>query len=278
MKTHKLNQKGSHILAVVLVIVVVIIIGAVGWKVFGKSENQSGSEDGSSGEFVEWSFDGSTWAPSGEAPECEEPLAIASPMDVSQATSVLYPGQVRGGDFKPHGGIGIDNATNNEMTVKAIRNGYLYQGSRYIEQGTVQYMFDFMDSCGIMYRYDHMATLSPEFQALADQLPEAQVDDSRTTKFEEHPFIKEGAVIATAVGYSQPTVNAFFDLGVYDLRQPNAASQTEVYKTDQGRIQDKQQSFFAVCWFDLLPEPDRTTVNKLPPRNSAENTSDYCQV
>lgn len=276
MKKLKLNQNGSHVLASVLVIVVVIVIGAVGWMVFGKSKDKSQNSSDNSG-FVEWSFDGSTWSPQGEAPECEQPLAIASPMDVSQATSVLYPGQVRGGDFKAHGGIGIDDADNNELTVKAIRGAHLYQGSRYIEQGAVQYMFDFMDSCGIMYRYDHLATLSPEFQAFADQLPEPQVDDSRTTKFNEQPFIKEGTVIATAVGYSQPTVNAFFDLGVYDLRQPNAASQTEIYKTDQGRIQDKQQSFFAVCWFDLLPEPDRTTVKSLPPRGS-ENTSDYCQV
>ncbi len=276
MKKLKLNQDGSHVLAVVLVFVVIIVVGAVGWMVLGKSKDSNQSGGGDSG-FVEWSFNGSTWSPQGDAPECEEPLAIASPMDVSQATSVLYPGQVRGGDFKPHGGIGIDNATNNDLTVKAIRGAYLYQGSRYIEQGTVQYMFDFMDSCGIMYRYDHLATLTPEFQAFADQLPEPQVDDSRTTRFNEHPFIKEGTVIATAVGYSQPTVNAFFDLGVYDLRQPNAASQTEIYKTDQGRIQDKQQSFFAVCWFDLLPEPDRTTVKSLPPRGS-ENTSDYCQV
>ena len=276
MKKLKLNQNGSHVLASVLVIVVVIVIGAVGWMVFGKSKDKSQNSSDNSG-FVEWSFDGSTWSPQGEAPECEQPLAIASPMDVSQATSVLYPGQVRGGDFKAHGGIGIDDADNNELTVKAIRGAHLYQGSRYIEQGAVQYMFDFMDSCGIMYRYDHLATLSPEFQAFADQLPEPQVDDSRTTKFNEQPFIKEGTVIATAVGYSQPTVNAFFDLGVHDLRQPNAASQTEIYKTDQGRIQDKQQSFFAVCWFDLLPEPDRTTVKSLPPRGS-ENTSDYCQV
>lgn len=265
MKIHKLNQDGSHLLAVVLVILVVIVIAAVGWFVFNKTKGSS----------WEWTFNGQTWDKPSGAPECEQPLQIGSPMDVKLATSKLYPGEVRGTDFKPHGGLGIDDAPDNNVDIYAIRDAYLYQGSRYIENGVEQFMFDFMDPCGIRYRYDHLATLTPEFQAFADQLPPAKPDDSRTSPIDAPNIIKRGTLIATAVGQEG---NVNYDLGVYDLRQPNEASKTAIYQTDQKRIEDKEQSFFSVCWFDLLVEPDRGIVATLPSR-SGENigtTGDYC--
>lgn len=270
------NQSGIAHLVPIIIILLIVAIGAVGWFVFSKQKTTSNSNSGDG--YVGWSFNGATWQADSKAPACEDPLVIGAPMDTSKASSVLYPGQVRGGDYKPHGGIGVDNATTNNFDVYALRNAYLYRGSRYIEAGQVQYMFDFLDPCGIMYRYDHLATLSPEFQKYADQLPQPQPDDSRTTIFNEHPLIDKGSLIATAIGFTEPQINAFFDVGVYDLRQPNAQSTTEIFKTDPQRAQDKEQSYFSVCWFNLLQGSDKDAVAKLPARNAAENSSDFCQV
>lgn len=272
----KRNQSGIAHLLPVVIILLVMVIGSVGWFVWSKQKSNGSTASNDNG-YVAWSFNGSNWQPDGKAPVCEEPLAITAPIDVSKATSVLYPGQLRSGNYKAHGGIGVDNATTNNLDVTALRNAYLYRGSRYIEQGATQYLFDFVDPCGIMYRYDHLATLSPQFQTYADQLPAAKPDQSQTTVFNEHPYIKQGTLIATAVGYSQP-VNAFFDVGVYDLRNPNAASKTALFASDRQRQQAKELSHFAVCWFDLLQGTDKTTVAGLPPRNAAENSSDFCQV
>jgi len=275
MRITKLDQQGSHALAVVLIIAVVLVVGAVGYMVFNKSKTRGGGSN-SNGQ-VTWSFNGNAWQASGQAPTCEQPLAIDSPVDVTKVNAILYPGQIRGGDFKPHGGLGIEGATTNDLEVRTVRNAYLYRGSRYIEQGETQYLFDFIDSCGVMFRFDHLLTLSPEFQKYADKLPAAQPDMSQTTVFNDYPDIKAGTLVGTKVGFTK-NQNVFFDFGVYDLRQANAASKTDLYQTDQQRIQDKEQSFYALCWIDLLQGEAKSTVQALKPRNSAEATSDYCNI
>lgn len=280
MNTQHLREQGYSVTWVILFLLVLGVIGFAGWKVMnkedGKTDSNSTSTDSEeSASFVRWDFDGSAWKAMSTAPDCEDPLTIAAPMDLSQATSKLYPGQVRGGDFKPHGGIGIDDATNTSMSLYALRDAYLYQGSRYIEGGVQQILLDFMDSCGVRYRYDHIAKVSDELQQYVDQLPEAKQDDSRTSPIDP-VLIKKGAIVATEVGRSG---NVFFDLGVYDLRKQNKASKTDIYKTDQGRISDKEQSFFAVCWFDLLSTSDKAIIDGLPSRSAAEGAnSDYCEV
>lgn len=275
------NQRGFAHIELVIVFIVITAIGFVGWKVLAQQDKDvagAGSNNNESKtDFVEWSFNGSTWKAMGTAPKCEDPLVINSPVDVSKVDGILMPGEVRGGDFKPHGGFSRSAFENqNKVDVSAIRDAYVYQGARYLHDGkTVQYMFDFMDSCGIRYRLDHLATLTPEFQKLADKLPEAKPDDSRTTKFEP-VFIKKGTVIAYEIGIKTDS-NAFFDFGVYDLRTPNQASKTDLYKTDQLRISDKEQSFFALCWMDYMQGKEKTAVAALPLRNgSPQGTSDYC--
>ena len=42
---------------------------------------------------------------SGTPPACPQQPMLATPVDLSLATSILYPGQVRGNAFKPHGGL-----------------------------------------------------------------------------------------------------------------------------------------------------------------------------
>ncbi len=295
MRSLQHNQNGSHLIAALLAIVVLGVIGFAGWRVFTKSDtpseqantqnssnqqtNQQSQSDDTNKQkiaaFMEWNFTGERWlAPSG-APSCEASITIDSPADLTVVTSKLLPGQFRGGNYKAHGGLAKDNAVDNSLTVTAVRDAYLYRGSRYIEAGEVQYMFDFMDPCGLLYRLDHLATLTPEFQAYADQLPEAKPDDSRTTKFSSQPLIAKGTTIATEVGF-KANKNAGFDFGLYDLRQQNKASQAASFSSDPKKSTNKELPFFGVCWFDFLSEADQSLVDALPNRDSSQTTSDYC--
>ena len=281
----KLNQNGlAHLFLVVFLLVVVAVVGFAGWRVLSSKKdkpasdssqtNNSGGSDSASA--VYWNFDGSKWNASDTPPSCPEPLKLTnSPVDVSKATAILYPGQTRGNNYKPHGGFRFDGSKNEDISVKVPMDAYVTKGSRYIEQGETQYMFFFVNSCGIEYKFDHLLTLSSTFQALADKLPAAKVDDSRTTDFDPPVAVKAGDVIATAVGFKK-TGNASVDFGVYDLRAPNAASKNSIYATTHDQY--KETDFFGICWFDLLPGSDAGTVKSLPAADGQSGkTSDYCK-
>lgn len=181
------------------------------------------------------------------APSCPEPLVLQTPVDLTKATSVLYPGQVRGGDFKPHGGFRFDGVANNSVEVRAPMEASFTDASRYIEQGEVQYMLDFQNDCGIRYRFDHIQTLTPKFEAVIAKLPEAKVDNSRTTHINENITVSAGELIATKVGFKKNS-NVTVDFGVYDMRG-------KIFTTPQDN---------AVCWFDWLPKDDAAKVRALP--------------
>ncbi len=278
MLHHIPNQKGFHGLFAVLLLAVFGIIGLAGWTIQADNIRPASTTKNNqqSSEYINWGFDGNSWRATDTVPKCEEPLLISPPVDVTRVTSVLYPGQVRGGDFKPHGGLALDGAVNNGAIIYTVRDAFLYLGSRYIEDGELQYMLDFIDPCGVRFRFDHLATLTEEFRKYVEELPGPLLDDSRTHLITSRPFFKVGTAVASEIGHKK-NLNVGFDLGVYDLRQRNAASKTLLYKTDSGRINDKEQSFYAVCWFDLLPDRERAIINSLPPRaGQRENTSDYC--
>lgn len=195
------------------------------------------------------------------APECPTPLILQTPVDINKATSILYPGQVRGGDFKAHGGFRFDNSKNDEIIVKAPMDAVISDGVRYIEQNEVQYMFDFQNSCGIRYRFDHLLVLSPKFAQIAEKLPPAKVDDSRTTHISLEVSVTQGEDIATSVGLRNNN-NVFVDFGVYDMRKNNSFE----------NLRDS-----AICWFDLLSSEDAAKVKSLPPADSTSGaTSAYC--
>lgn len=268
------RQSGFHLWIIFVIIAVIGIIGVLLWVFFGNPKVAQRLGVGSS--VVTWEFDGEHWQPQGTPPACEEPLLVNSPVDVDKVNSVLLPGQVRGTDFKPHGGLATDKEPHNDLEVSTVRDAYLYRGSRYISFGEVQYMFDFIDPCGVMFRLDHLGTITDEFQQYVDRMPEPQPEDSRTTRFDDNPWIPKGTLVATSIGIKADK-NSFFDFGVYDLRKRNAASETELYKTDQLRISDKEQSFFSLCWFNNLPEPDKSKVLSYPERDGARSgKSDYC--
>lgn len=220
---------------------------------------------------IMWYFD-TEWKSSSKPPTCSEPLALQTPVDINLATSILYPGQMRGGHYKAHGGFRFDKSKNDDIMVKAPLDGLLVRGSRYIESGEIQYMFDIINPCGIMFRFDHLLTLSPKFAEAAEQLRQPLVDDSRTTNI--GPIqIKAGEVVATAVGFKK-TGNVGVDWGVYNLRQKNQASKNpEWLQQHQG-----EQAPYALCWLDLLHPEDSTKAKSLPGGDSVSGTqSDYCE-
>lgn len=221
-----------------------------------------------------WEFDGEKWSGSSSAPACPAPLILDLPVDIALVSGILYPGQYRGGDYKPHGGFRFDGSKPADVTVRAPLDARLILGSRYIEQGEIQYLLWFENPCGVAYRFDHLLTLAPAFQQVADTLPPAVPDDSRTTRFTTPIEVKRGDVIATAVGFAKSR-NVGVDWGVYDLRQPNAASQNESFATRHET--KKEQAFYGVCWFDLLPLDIAPKIRSFSAVGAEGNTSDYCR-
>jgi len=204
--------------------------------------------------------------------ECEQ---LQSPVEPSLITSILYPGQYRGDHYKPHGGFRQDYPTSNALTVTAPMDAEVILGSRYIEGESqeIQYMFEFSNACGINYRLDHLKILSTKLQALAETLPDAKVNDSRTTVFKETEPVTVGEILATEVGLtSKPGggLNVFFDFGVYDRRQSNEISKDPIWAAKHEA--EKELTYYAVCWLDLLPSPEKEIIKGLP----GDNTSDYC--
>lgn len=276
----KLDQKGSHLVAIILGVVVLGVVGFAGWQVFGaegkeKNTVDSGVTTQNTDSSVSWSMDGSEWKASGTPPKCADPLSIPSPADINKATAILYPGQYRGSDYKPHGGMRFDGSANDEITVTAPLDAEVYKASRYIEQGEVQYLFALIAPCGIMYKFDHLLTLAPAFQSLADKLPQPTDGDSRTTNFDPRPQVKAGDIVATAIGFKK-TDNVGFDFGVYDLRTKNTAYESDSWKAEHQN--DNEYAPYAICWLDYLAGGAKTIAKSLPAGDGVNGkTSDYCK-
>ncbi len=203
-----------------------------------------------------WHYTFPNWSPSREPPECPDPLVLEPPVDVDLATSVLYPGQVRGGNYKSHGGFRFDKS-GNDIEVRAPLDGFLWRANRYLQEGEVQYQLDITNPCGIMYTLDHLRELPPKWMRTLSKLPEPS-EDSLPTSIDPPLPVARGEILATAVGLKG---NVFMDLGVYDLRQ-------------QGNV---TQDRYAVCWFYLLPSPAREKVLSLPGADyDSGKESDYC--
>ena len=218
---------------------------------------------------VTWEFKNGGWVYLGNPPACQEPLTLGTPVDTNLVTSILYPGQIRGDDFKPHGGFRFDDSYNNDITVRAPLDGKILAGGNYLESGEIQYLFDFINDCGIKYRFDHLVELSPKLQEIADEFSEPKEGDSRTV-FTEPVIINKGEVLATAVGIQG---NVFVDFGVYDLRKKNEASQDSAWLKEH----DGDQAPYAVCWLDLLSDEDSNKLKSLPGADGVSGKeSDYC--
>jgi|GEM_PF-3189679 len=228
------------------------------------------TQQGQSGSF--WMNTGKEYVAQGTPPDCPSPLVMQPPVDFSLVTSVLYPGQQRSTGYKAHGGFRFDNSPSNNISVKIPFDAALINGNRSIEAGEIQYLLTFQSQCGIMYRFDHLLTLTPKFQKIADSFPEAKMNDTRTTNVIPPVAVTAGEELATAVGFSK-TKNIAVDFGVYDLRKKNAASAN----ADWVKQRESALAIHGICWFDLFPNQKQLLLG-LPAGDQANGKkSDYCQ-
>ena len=227
---------------------------------------------------IKWTFNdklGRWTVPGAVPPNCTEPIITNSPLDTTKATAKLFPGQYRGGDYKPHGGFSFDTSRSSDIQVVMPMNAKLTGMSRYIEGNEVQYLLSFETDCGIAFRFDHLYTLSPAFQRIANTLPVPKPDDSREKFISPAVSFKAGVVVATAIGHPA-TNNIGMDFGVYDYRKPNDISKNATWAALHQK--NKPLDWYGVCWFDMLPSADKVRTNALPSRDQkSKNISDYCK-
>ncbi|HLE49053.1 MAG TPA: hypothetical protein VI819_03425 [Patescibacteria group bacterium] len=220
----------------------------------------------------DFEYETKTWKSVGSPPTCPDPFTFPAPADLSLASGILYPGQIRGGDYKPHGGARFDNLPNNELNVYSPFDGKLYQAARHLESGEMQYSLYFINDCGMMYKLDHLRKLTDKFERLLEPIPTGAEGDSRTTMINPAVFISKGELVATEVGIIK-TKNVFFDFGVYDLRQRNG-----VDYSGKDYFNIEQYGMHGVCWMDYLQEPDKSLSYSLPGADGQSGKkSDYCK-
>ena len=200
---------------------------------------------------------------------CPTPL-LQTPVDLSKVTSILYPGQERGGNYKAHGGFGFDNATDNLVTVKIPLNGKVTRVVRYKELGEIQYLLEFDGDCGVSFRFDHLRKLTAKFEAIVNAFPIKE--DTRTDPVNPPVAVTVGEVIATEVGFLN---NVSVDFGVYDMRQKNEASKDPAWASAHSQY---PADSYGICWLNSLPQADSAAVKLLPSRDVKNGkTSDYCK-
>lgn len=288
MHYKKVSQNGFALIEGIIIIGILGVIGFIGWKVLGnKSTPQTDStnppiavtthEEVMTHETKEliWQQGEGGWRSMQTPPDCPAQPIMKSPVDISKVTAILYPGQTRGGNYKPHGGFRLDGTKNDKVTVAAPIDGYIVRGGNYLSEGEIQYTFDIMNNCGVMYRVGHFRALPEKLQKIANTWPSPKEGDSRTESVNPAVFVERGETLATSVGIVA-TSNTFFDWGVYDYRQTNEASKSPNYQ--QAHAQDKELSWHAVCWFDWLPTADTAKIKTLPAGDPGSGKkSDYCK-
>ena len=85
----------------------------------------------------------------------------------------------------------------------------ILRASRYLASGEIQYTFDFVNDCGIMYRFGHLRDLAPRFQALADALPAPVELDSRSTQISGNLTVELGELVGTVTDFSGEQYDLF---------------------------------------------------------------------
>lgn len=264
----RLNQQGSHVIATLLVFVIIGVVVFVGTRIFG-SQNKRESYTNSDREGpVRWQYDHNEKKyslVSGTASACAEPFRFErSPIDLSLVTSVGLPGAYRSSGYKPHSGFRLDSSPDGVADVVMPIDATLVGLTRYYEgePAELQYLLTFESDCGMAFRFDHLHTLSPALQAIAETTPEPKLNDTRTNPDDapDPAQFKSGDVVATRVGF--PTVKNFgFDFGAYDYRSRNKISHNQAWAAIHEQY--SALDWHAVCWPEMLPEKDIPVVRSL---------------
>lgn len=262
-----------------MVIAVLGVIIFTGIAVLHKSKNKPATSE------VTWSFNEQQlkwFARTGTAPMCKDPFVFdKTPVNMADVSSVLMPGTYRGYSYKPHGGFGVPNTEGN-TTVYMPADATLVGMTRYYEGSSpdLQYVLTFETDCGIAFRFDHLYTLSPELQTLAEKTPSPKLNDTRSNPNVRFPRtkLKSGQVIATQVGLPSSKLYGF-DFGVYDYRKQNTISKNPKWAAIHNQYQSLE--WFGVCWFDMLPKDDaviakQLSLKQIDTRRTVQITSDYC--
>ncbi len=288
MTLAKKGHDGFSVVEVLIIVLVLGVLGYIGWLVysqFNKAPVPTAQESTSQPQpdttnAPSWMLTGDGYQigmGSEAAPACPEKIVSKFPVDVTKVTGVLYPGQTRGGNYKPHGGMRFDTVTDNKVTVIAPFDGTVMNGAAYLADTPgkdVQYTFDIMNDCGTMYRMGHFYTLSPELADIAKAFPAPVAGDSRTTQVKPVK-IKAGTVLATVVG-TVSDHNTFFDWGVYNWNTPNAISTDANWAANS--LHQNSLAKHAICWFDQLSNADEKAIRALPPGDpTSGKNSDYCK-
>lgn len=198
-------------------------------------------------------------------------MTFVTAVDLSRATSILYPGQVRG-EYRAHGGFRFDNAgETGQIGVRAPMTATIFRAARYLEAGELQYLFFFVNACGIMHRLDHLREPSPALQSVVAMLPPAVEGDSRTIEVPPGMVVTAGSALASGVGMPGAR-NVFLDWGVYDLRAMNESSKNPAWLAEH----PGEYSPFGICGFSLLTPGDAAIVFGLP-ASGGDRSSDYCR-
>ncbi|MBI4093902.1 hypothetical protein HY417_02975 [Candidatus Kaiserbacteria bacterium] len=223
---------------------------------------------------ADWQY----WAREGTAPACHELLVLPSPVDLSLVTAILYPGQVRGDgpeDFKPHGGF-IFKAGNKSVELRAPMDGYLTAVAKFTDEFGLHYGLTFQHPCGIQFGGGHFGALPPDIRAVVDKVPLKGYGESRTEPILPPYFVKKGQVIVTGLQEKANPDRPGFDWGVADLRQENVASKDPRFRALYGYA--PWNTYYGVCWFDLLPPEEEAIVRSFPGGDWKEGkNSEYCK-
>jgi len=228
---------------------------------------------------VAWRFDGKEWISQGSVPQCPSPLIPTGELlDFSKVLSIVQPGQIRGGSYKPHAGLRWSEfgGVVKGISIKAPFDGEVVAAAQYISEGNYQFTINIIHPCGIMLRLGHLLEPSDSIKKILSTIPPAIENDSRES-FLSGTFIKKDQLIASEVGMVPPaspdSLGTFMDLGIVDLRKKNPALDSS-FKSNA----DVKYSLYSVCWYEgnYFSDSDRARVINLPFSNG-DATSDYCK-
>lgn len=227
---------------------------------------------------IGWQEDGNgDFVPTGKPPACGSITWTFPLTGLDQVESILYPGQVRGNDYKPHGGFRTRTA---EIRVSSPIPGYVIMGARSLESptgqagvGEVQHWIEIQHPCGLAVRFDHLKVLSPALQAVFDRDIPLRTD-SRSTFLPTPLWLDAGDLVATAVGFTETGVNTFVDFGTYDLRARTPSRRSEA---EMRTFPSFHRGLHGVCWFALFGPALEGEIRALPAADGKSGKqSDYC--